>query len=586
MFFARESCKYDNRYIIYGVLAQLIAALIPVMASLAPKYLVDELMGLQRPLVLAAQVALFAGYAWLAGTLSTYLNMDGFHHRCRVDAEFNHAQNRRLTRADYVNIESPAFRDQQKKAEKFLTCDWHGFGYLLDCALRVIGQCISLAGLAAILSVLHSGYVLAFTAFAALCTVVEHRAKQRAAALSMEVVGVQRQWLYTLSLMQENTYAKEIRLGGMASWLLARERTHFTAYLDNQRRQNRHYIRAGAIRAAVTFAQQVAAYAFLIVRVMDKSLGVGDFTMCITAVTAFSAALQSIMDSLIEIHTYDLYYTKLEEYLHVPARLREGVAHPVPEDAEEIVFEDVGFCYPGAESWALRHIHLTLRRGERLALVGENGSGKSTLIKLLCRLYDPTEGRILWGGVDVRTLDYDAYLQQFATVFQDFQLFDFSLRDNLTLGRPMEDARLIEVLRQVGLEQRLQTLPDGLDTHIGRRFSEQGFEPSGGEAQKIALARALCKDAPIIVLDEPTAAMDPRAEHALYRDFDALIQGKTAVYISHRLSSCRFCGRIVVLHAGMMAEMGTHEELLRRGGRYAELYALQAQYYQTAVPQA
>lgn len=578
-FFARESWKYDKRYIVYAVLAQLLAALVPVLAALTPKYLVEELMGAQRPGVLAAYVALFAGYAWIAGTLTTFLRTNGFEHRCHVDAEFGHAQNQRLTQSDYVHIESPAFRDLQKKAEKFLTCDWHGFGYLLDCALCVLGQGISLIALAGILSVLHPGYVLAFAAFAILCTMIERRAKKKAMALSMDVVGIQRKWLYIHSLMNESMYAKEIRLGGMASWLLARESAHATAYLDNQHEQNRHYIRADMIRASVTFLQQIAAYAFLIVRVTEGGISIGEFTMCVTAVTAFATALQKVMDSLLEIHAYDLYYDKLEEYLSIPAKMREGAQRPVCREMETIDLEDVGFRYPGTATWALRHVNMKLKRGERLALVGENGSGKSTLIKLLCRLYDPTEGRILFNGVDVRELDYDGYLRQFATVFQDFQLFDFSLRDNLTLGERMEDARLVRALRQVGLGERFDTLPDGLDTYVGRRFSEHGFEPSGGEAQKIALARALCKDAPVIVLDEPTAAMDPRAEHALYRDFDGLIRGKTAVYISHRLSSCRFCDRIVVLHAGAIAEEGTHDTLLRTGGRYAELYAMQAQYY-------
>ena len=233
----------------------------------------------------------------------------------------------------------------------------------------------------------------------------------------------------------------------------------------------------------------------------------------------------------------------------------------------------------GSEVWALKNVNLTIERGQRLSLVGENGSGKSTFIKLLCRLYDPTEGVILMDGVDIRDFDYDQYLAQFSTVFQDFSLFDFSLRENLAFDGRASDERIMEAIRQVGIEQRVNTLPNGLDTHVGRTFDENGFEPSGGEAQKIALARALIKDAPVVILDEPTAAMDARAEYELYRNFSELTGGKTAIYISHRMSSSRFCDKVAVLENGRLTECGTHDELMALGGQYAELYAMQAQYY-------
>ena len=327
------------------------------------------------------------------------------------------------------------------------------------------------------------------------------------------------------------------------------------------------------------FRSQCAAYGILIAKVVTGSVSIGSFTMCVSAVSSFADAMRQILDSLNEIRAYDMYYDKLDEYLNVPQTLREGRRLPVKDGPHEVRFENVSFRYPGAEVWALRNVSLMLREGERLSLVGENGSGKTTLIKLLCRLYDPIEGRILMDGIDIRDLDYEQYLAQFSTVFQDLQLFDFSLRENIALERNVPDQKILEILDQVGLKERVETLPNGLDTHVGRTFDEQGFEPSGGETQKIALARALCKDAPVVVLDEPTAAMDPRAEYELYRRFDALVGGKTAVYISHRMSSSRFCDRVAVLDGGRLVEYGTHAELIALNGHYAELYALQAQYY-------
>ena len=285
------------------------------------------------------------------------------------------------------------------------------------------------------------------------------------------------------------------------------------------------------------------------------------------------------MESLAEIRLYDGYYEDLDAYLHLPQKLRESGTGPVAAKTHTIEFQNVGFRYPGQENWALRGVNLTLRPGEKLAVVGENGAGKSTFVKLLCRLYDPTEGRILLDGVDIREYDYDGYMAQFSTVFQDYRLFSMSLRDNVALALPADDHRVELLLRQVGMGPRLDSLPKGIHTHVSKLFEEDGFEPSGGEGQKIALARALYREAPVVVLDEPAAALDPRAEYELYRQFAALVAGKSAVYISHRMSSARFCDRVAVFAKGRLTELDTHDDLMARGGEYAQLFALQAQYY-------
>ncbi|MGN0743125.1 MAG: ABC transporter ATP-binding protein [Candidatus Fimadaptatus sp.] len=467
----------------------------------------------------------------------------------------------------------------QEKANKFLTCDYHGFGYLLDCGANIVGQLMTIAGLIAILGTMELWFILLFAGLAVVASLIESRAMKKAMSLSMEVVEHSRRWTYYAGLFEQAKYGKDIRLNGMAAWLLGRERQVVASANANIERQNDCYIASGVKRAGLTFIQQGAAYGVLMGKVLSGSLSIGAFTMCISAVASFSGAVRELMDRLTEIRAYDLYYAQLDEYLNIPQLLRTGERLPAPGGRRRIELCDVGFRYPGAEGWALRHVDLTIEPGQRLALVGENGSGKSTLVKLLCRLYAPTEGAILMDGVDIREYDYDRYLDQFAAVFQDFQLFDCSLRDNILLGRAMADERLDDVIERVGLRARVAALPHGKDTTVGRQFDEEGFEPSGGEAQKIALARALCKDAPVIILDEPTAAMDPRAEYELYRGFDALVRDRTAVYISHRLSACRFCDRIAVLHQGSLVEYGDHAALMEQGARYAELYRMQAQYY-------
>lgn len=579
LFFIRAGWKHDKKYIVWLIMSRLVASMIPIIGAILPKLVIDELGNGQRVERLAAYIGVFAGYMLLANALSAFLTKDCFTHRCRVDAAFHLDLHAQLTQADFENLESPAFKDIQAKAQKFLTCDFHGFGYLLDCAMNIIGQIITALGLVAVMSSMDGWFVAMFTVLAVCSSIIESRATKKAMDISMDVVQTSRQWMYLIGLIESARWAKEIRLNRLGPWLLEREHRMSSIANDCLKRSNDCYIASGIKRAGLTFIQQCTAYGVLVAKVLSGSLSIGSFTMCISAVTSFAEALRQMMDSLVEIRAYDLYYDHLDNYLSTPQTLRTGKKLPVGDGPFCIEFQDVGFRYAGAENWALRHISLTLHPGEKLALVGENGSGKTTLIKLLCRLYDPTEGRILVNGTDIRDFDYDEVMDLFAAVFQDFQLFDFSLRDNIALGRAIPDPQIIQALKSVGLDERLKRLPRGLNTFIGREFDEHGFLPSGGEAQRIALARSLLKDAPVIILDEPTAAMDPRAEHDLYRMFDRLVGKKSAVYISHRMSSCRFCDKIAVLERGRLAEYGTHCELIARSGIYSEMYSLQAQYY-------
>lgn len=251
--------------------------------------------------------------------------------------------------------------------------------------------------------------------------------------------------------------------------------------------------------------------------------------------------------------------------------------------AYEIEFSHVWFQYPGASDYALRDFSLKLSVGEKLAIVGRNGSGKTTMIKLLCRLYEPQRGEIRLNGVDIRKFRADEYRRLFSVVFQDLYLYPLPLGENVAGTMDYPEEKVLKCLQDAGLGERLARLPDGLATFLYKDYDDGGIEVSGGEAQKIAIARALCKDAPFILLDEPTAALDPKAEYEVYSRFDRMVGEKTAIYISHRLSSCRFCDDIAVFSEGRLVQRGSHEELLAdRKGQYAQLWNAQAQYYNTS----
>ncbi|RKI41157.1 ABC transporter ATP-binding protein [bacterium D16-51] len=346
-----------------------------------------------------------------------------------------------------------------------------------------------------------------------------------------------------------------------------------------------------ALAAAIASIGNIVCWVYVVLKAYLGAFGVGSIVQYIGALGKLGTGVQDMMFVLIDNEVYCRHLQGLFDYLDIPNHKYEGTL-PVEKRAfcdrgdtdYEIEFCNVSFRYPGAEAYSLRNLSLKFKIGERLAVVGKNGSGKTTFIKLLCRLYDPTEGEIRLNGVDIRKYDYDEYLSIFSVVFQDFKLFSFSLGQNVATAMEYDKKKAEQCLKKAGLSERLKTMPNGTDTILYKDFEAEGVEISGGEAQKVALARALYKDVPFIVLDEPTAALDPIAEAEIYLKFNELIGQKTAIYISHRLSSCKFCDEIAVFDNGAVVQRGCHEELmLERNGLYHELWSTQAQYYGNAV---
>jgi len=321
---------------------------------------------------------------------------------------------------------------------------------------------------------------------------------------------------------------------------------------------------------------------------------IGSFILYKGTVTRFVGAFIHITDYLTALRENNKYLVKLYQFLDLPDDMYHGtLAVEKRNDIDyEIEFKNVSFKYPHTDTWILRNVNMKFRIGDKLAIVGENGSGKTTFIKLLCRLYDPTEGTILLNGIDITRYRYDEYLSLFSVVFQDYQLFQFSLAANVTASFDYDPKKVTDSLEKAGFGDRLHSLNQkdkeeaenrkmiqGIETVIGRAYENDGIDLSGGEKQKIALARALYKDAPFVVLDEPTAALDPIAEAAVYESFHTIVQNKTAVFISHRLSSCRFCDDIIVFDQGQLVQRGSHNVLVAQSGKYQELWHAQAQYY-------
>jgi len=301
----------------------------------------------------------------------------------------------------------------------------------------------------------------------------------------------------------------------------------------------------------------------------------------VSSYTKLVESITGISKNVVNVKTESRYLSFFYDYMMIKNKRYEGTIPTEKRDDNlfDIEFRDVSFKYANAEGYALSHVNQKIRLGTKNAVVGKNGAGKTTFIKLLCRLYEPTEGQILLNGVDIRYYDYEEYAKLFAIVFQDFNLFSFPLGENVASGVDYDKARAAECLEKAGFKERLSKLEKGLDTPLFQYDDENGVEISGGEAQKIAIARSLYKDAPFVIMDEPTSALDPVAEYDIYQRFDQMVEGKTSVYISHRMSSCRFCDNIIVFDDGKIVEQGSHDQLMQNGGLYSELWNAQAQYY-------
>ncbi len=369
---------------------------------------------------------------------------------------------------------------------------------------------------------------------------------------------------------------------GMKDFLLRRTREHFfkPKAMENAFKIQWKFNTIGTVWNAL---MNIALFIYVGARAYIGVFGIGSFVLYRGTVERFINAVSTLGARLGELRNNNDFLQKIFDYVDLPDAMYRGTLSVEKRDDNkfEIEFRNVSFKYPGRDTYALKNVNFKFRIGERLAFVGMNGSGKTTFIKLLCRLYDPTEGTILLNGIDITRYDYHEYLSLFSVVFQDFATFAYTIADNVSAQKNPDRKKLTECLERVGLGDKIKELPKGVDTYVYRWFVNDGVDLSRGELQKIALARALYKDAPFFILDEPTAALDPIAEAEVYSRFNDIVGEKTAVFISHRLSSCRFCDKIVVFHEGALVQFGSHDSLVcDENGKYFELWHAQAQYYE------
>lgn len=531
---------------------------------------------------------LFGTIAAMAGTLAllravrAYIDQNTLFGRVQLRTSLNLQVITKAVSTSYPNSSDPSLLQEKERADRALDSNSSAGEAIWRVMTEIFQNLLGFGIYLALFLSLDPVLILLAVATAALSYVCSLRTNKWSYDHRQEGAALGQKMSYIRQTAGDRGALKDIQIFGMSSWLRQVHDAVLKLFRDFQLREQRVRLLGDLAEVALTFLRNGAAYGYLLALALGEGLSVSEFLLYFTAVGNFTTWVTGILKGFGELHQFSLELSSVRSYIEAPEPFRmEGGKAIEPDTSLPYTLElrDVSFRYPNTETWALRHVNMKFQVGSRLAVVGENGSGKTTFIKLLCRLYDPTQGEILLNGIDIRKYSYRQYIDLFSVVFQDFQLLAFPLGQNVAAAVEVDKGRAARCLEMAGFGKRLAALPQGLETPLYKEFDESGVQVSGGEAQKIALARALYKDAPFVVLDEPTAALDPVAEMEVYENFDKIVGDKTAVYISHRLSSCRFCDDIAVFDHGHIVQQGSHDALVEAPGKYQELWHAQAQYY-------
>lgn len=578
----KSMTDYSKKFIPLIMIGFICAPIMQYLWSFISKFVIDMINDNRQ---VSALILLMTGFAVIQ-ILSTMLN--SFYkskYYLYIGARFRQIKlkNRKIMSVNYECLEDKDIMDCYQKANN--ACNSNNVG--------VEGMMRSIVNLIMIIPIIVTGIVILgtmniFIVIAMIiCAVVQFFISNRTNKKAKEKVWDPlapwwRKHNYLVYTTSDFSAAKDIRMFGLRDWLTDKFKALNKERYEAQKMNSKIWLFASIANTVIWTVIQAAVYAWLILSVVNGNMSIGNFTLYLASSMTFFEYINNLLNAVSDLFAKSREYDDFRSFMDIDGGENNSVGKEVPVLSQyEFTFRNVSFKYPKAENYALKNVNLTLKAGERLAVVGLNGAGKTTFIKLLMRLYEPTEGEIILNGVNIKEYNKNSYYSIFSPAFQEVNLFAFPLFMNVSmLSEEQTDKQRAEhCVIASGLEEKLKELDKGIDTEMLKVIYDDGTDLSGGEKQKLALARALYKNAPVVVLDEPTAALDALAESKLYGDFDKFIGNKTAVYISHRLSSTQFCDKVAMFKDGSIIEYGTHSELMKMGGEYSNMFSVQAQYY-------
>lgn len=578
-----NTAKVRFSILVWCVLLVAVNVTLPLLTTYLPKVVLDRVSSGNSLGELVMVVLAFTGGIALLSCASQFLTRYiGLRRFVMIDTYLLEYVKKGLT-TDYRNQENEIFRKLQSYSLEACINDRSPLISIYSTLPILLTGTLGLSVYWAILSQLHILVVVFLMASALAGYFLKRRILHWMAEQNRKRIGYQQRMGYISKNAGELRSAKDIRLYHMAKWFSDNYNKNMDGLAGWYRRLTRKLFGNAVYGSGISLLRETAAYLYLIALIWRGQITVADFVLYFGIIAGFSSWLDNIFSKLSELNQWNLGANYYRSYLEYPDTYRREGGKKLPSDGlpKEIELRNVSYKYEGAETDTLHHFSLKVKPGEHLAIVGLNGAGKTTLVKLICGLTDPTEGQVLYDGVDIQEYNRQEYYRLVSAVFQQYSILPVAIEEIVaeTTSEKLNPGKVEQSLKSAGLWDKIQQLPQGVHSQYGRDIFDDGIEFSGGEVQKLLLARALYKSAPLLVLDEPTAALDPIAESKMYQNYSRFSVGKTALFISHRLASTSFCDRVILIDNGAICEEGTHDSLLALKGKYYELFEMQAKYY-------
>ncbi|EOU1130433.1 ATP-binding cassette domain-containing protein [Clostridium perfringens] len=559
----------------------ILASISPFLGIFLPKFLIDELLGQRRiEIILMTLIGFFLlssvvnySIAWLRCAYSPRVT--------KIRTDYITMISDKIMKMDFKNTEDPEVLNKIKSVMNAVMSNNTGVEGVYHTLLGLFGRLTAFVGYISIVLFL-SPWILLFLIINVLISyALTMRVKKYEYSQKEKAADKDRRTFYVFDTMYDFAYGKDIRIYDLKNILIDKFKKFRGERIDISKDVQGKQLKVKIVDVILLVIRECVVYGYLIYNVLFTGMGIGDFTMYFSTINGFGDWMKGILDDLANIKAQNMYLDDMREFLEIKSENKEKTRDIPIDSSYEIEFKNVSFKYPKTDKYIYKNLSLKIKKGQRLAIVGINGAGKTTFVKLLCRLYEPTSGEILINGVNIQSFSKEEYYKILSVVFQDIKTFAFTVAENVSLEN-LEDVdreKVLHCIEKAGVGDKINSLQKGIDTSLLKILDGEGIELSGGENQKLALARALYKNGKIVILDEPTSALDAVAEYNIYKGFDELIGDKTAIYISHRLASTKFCDVIAFFENGEIVEYGTHEELLKKNGKYSDMFNIQAQYY-------
>jgi len=581
MYVCKGAWEYEKRVYLYFGIFTVLTSVSPFIGIFFPKFILEELMGEKRQQKLIILLVAFFIISSIVGYLTVYLRQIYYPCMMKIRFEYINDHSKRCMTTDFKNTEDSTFLNDMETAFRGINNNDSGIEGMLHSSFKIVGSLIAFVGYIAIVLSLNIFLLIYLVINVMISYFLTFKVKKFEHSKKDDISDNDRRVNYLYNIMYDFSYGKEMRIYKISDWVANLFKKYKEDRLEIHKQIKFKNLYVGIVDVLLFIIREGIIYGYLIYLVITNKLSIPNFTMYFAAIASFSDWFNNIIKDIATMRGQSLDICDLRKFIEKVDEMETKNTMNMPSGPYEFEFRNVSFKYPGSDHYIYKNLNLKIPKGQKLAIVGHNGAGKTTFIKLLGRLYDVTDGEILLGGINIKCFSKSEYYQRFSAVFQEVKVLAFSIAENITLSEKdnIDYKKLNNCIENAGLLGKVNTLKNGVNTSIQKIIDDEGIEFSGGENQKIAMARALYKDGDIMILDEPTAALDALAEYNTYINFNKMVKNKTAIYISHRLASTHFCDNIAMFEKGELVEYGTHDELLALKGKYADMFETQAKYY-------